>query len=125
MENREAIEIFNKWMDCKDAYQADPSCDGNCLSCEYYASAEEEKEAMQTAISALEKQEADRWIPVTERLPELDTDVLITDQYGDVCKANYVDWCGIERFVSAEESITLEGVIAWKPLPEPYTEEEA
>ena len=43
MENREAIEIFNKWMDCKDAYQADPSCDGNCYSCEYYASAEEEK----------------------------------------------------------------------------------
>lgn len=57
MENREAIEIFNKWMDCKDAYQADPSCDGNCYSCEYYASAEEEKEAMLLAISALEKQE--------------------------------------------------------------------
>lgn len=57
MENREAIEIFNKWMDCKDAYQADPSCDGNCLSCEHYASAEEEKEAMQTAISALEFRE--------------------------------------------------------------------
>ena len=53
MRNRKAIEIFNKWMDCKDAYQADPSCDGNCFSCEYYASAEEEKEAMLLAISAL------------------------------------------------------------------------
>lgn len=71
MEKEKAIEIFNKWMDCKDAYQADPSCDGNCFSCEYYASAEEEKEAMQMAISALEKQEEDRWIPVTERLPEI------------------------------------------------------
>ena len=57
MENREAIEIFNKWMDCKDAYQADPSCDGNCYSCEYYASAEEEKEAMQMAVSALKFRE--------------------------------------------------------------------
>ena len=57
MTEREAIEVFNKWMDCKDAYQADPSCDGNCFSCEYYASAEEEKEAMLLAISALEKQE--------------------------------------------------------------------
>lgn len=57
MENREAIEIFNKWMDCKDAYQADPSCDGNCSSCEYYASAEEEKEAMQMAVSALKFRE--------------------------------------------------------------------
>lgn len=56
MENSKAIEIFNKLMDCKDAYQADPSCDGNCLSCEYYASAEEEKEAMVLAIAALEKQ---------------------------------------------------------------------
>ena len=53
MENEKAIEIFNKWMDCKDAYQADPSCDGNCFSCEYYASAEEEKEAMLLAIAAL------------------------------------------------------------------------
>ena len=57
MKNREAIEVFNKWMDCKDAYQADPSCDENCYSCEYYSSAEEEKEAMQTAISALEFKE--------------------------------------------------------------------
>ena len=57
MEKEKAIEIFNKWMDCKDAYQADTSCDGNCFSCEYYASAEEEKEAMLLAISALEKQE--------------------------------------------------------------------
>lgn len=56
MTNREAIEIFNKWLDCKDAYQADPSCDGRCLSCEYNTSAEEEKEAMQMAIAALEKQ---------------------------------------------------------------------
>ena len=57
MTEREAIEVFNKWMDCKDAYQADPSCDGNCYSCEYYASAEEEKEAMQMAISALKFKE--------------------------------------------------------------------
>jgi hypothetical protein len=83
-------------------------------------------EALDMAIFALKKLEEDRWIPVTERLPELDTDVLITDQYGDVWQAAYVDWCGIERFVSAEESITLEDVIAWKPLPEAYkTEEEA
>ena len=57
MENKEAIGIFNKWMDCKDAYQADPSCDGNCLSCEYYTSAEGEKEAMLLAIAALEFRE--------------------------------------------------------------------
>lgn len=63
MDNREAIEVFNKWMDCKDAYQADPSCDGNCPSCEYYTSSEDEKEAMLLAITALEQQEKafDEW----------------------------------------------------------------
>ena len=59
MEKEKAIEIFNKWMDCKDAYQADTSCDGNCFSCEYYASDEDEKEAMLLAISALKKQSTD------------------------------------------------------------------
>jgi hypothetical protein len=33
-------------------------------------------EAVEKAISALEKQEQDRWIPVTERLPEYGTEVL-------------------------------------------------
>ena len=151
MEKEKAIEIFNKWMDCKDAYQADTSCDGNCFSCEYYASAEEEKEAMQMAISALEKQEQDRWIPVTERLPETTDPVNVTwanndpvsyyedirgkrftatacyhrgkwwwysavcqdllDEYGKSCMDDEID-----------EAIEI---LAWRPLPEAYTEEES
>ena len=125
MENEKAIEIFNKWMDCKDAYQADHSCDGNCFSCEYYASAEEEKEAMLLAISALEKQEQDRWIPVTERLPELESEVLVTDEYGEIRHADYSDWLGKAEFRTVEESMTLEDVKAWRPLPAPYQEDEA
>ena len=66
----EASKIFNKWMNCKDAYQADPQCDGKCLSCEYYtASDEDEKEAMQMAISALKKQE-----PMKPLQQEMDID---------------------------------------------------
>ena len=103
MTEREAIEVLR--------FNAD-FCDA------------ELEDAINLAISALEKQEQDRWTPVTERPPELDTDVLITDQYGDVWQATYIDWCGIERFVSAEESITLEDVIAWKPLPEAYKAED-
>lgn len=121
MENREAIEIFNKWMDCKDAYQADPSCDGNCFSCEYYASAEEEKEAMQMAISALKKQEADRWIPVTERLPEKEGRYLITEKT-DGAKVQEGFFC---RTRDGDPYWGYLHVIAWQPLPEPYTEEES
>lgn len=147
MEKEKAIEIFNKWMDCKDAYQADPSCDGNCFSCEYYASAEEEKEAMQMAISALEQQ---RWIPVTERLPEECEEVNITwvntcpgpyykdikDKpftgsglyckgrwywYSAVCK-DYLEEYGVSQGDDMDDDII---VTAWRPLPEPYQEDEA
>ena len=83
------------------------------------------KKMFTIAISALEKQEKDRWIPVTERLPELGVDVLITDEYGDVLQATYTEWLGSESFISAEESIIIEDVIAWRPLPEAYTEEES
>ena len=142
MENREAIEIFNKWMDCKDAYQADPSCDGNCSSCEYYASAEEEKEAMQMAISALEKQEQDRWIPVTERLPEEDGEYLVTYESG-YAEDYELDPIGIAPFEvdcegfgiwqesfdpvslgsSGSEWVDIP-VTAWRPLPEAFEVEE-
>jgi len=102
------------------------------------------------AISALEKQEQDRWIPVTERLPETTDPVNVTwanndpvsyyedirgkrftatacyhrgkwwwysavcqdllDEYGKSCMDDEID-----------EAIEI---LAWRPLPEPYTEEE-
>ena len=138
MEKEKAIDIFNKWMDCKDAYQADPSCDGNCFSCEYYASAEEEKEAMQMAISALEKQEQDRWIPVTERLPE-ESEWIGTKHFGTTISDEvYVTFEAPsgERFarhmmfqngrLSRHDQRVMDTVfkgakpIAWRPYPEPY-----
>ena len=130
MTEREAIEIFNKWMDCKDAYQADPSCDGNCYSCEYYASAEEEKEAMQMAVSALEKQEVNRWRPCNEK-PEYDfRNVLVRwhDKRKGCEKDYYVFegyvvrgiWCGLFEDADISDFEPIE----WKPL-EPYTEEES
>ena len=142
MTEREAIEIFNKWMDCKDAYQADPSCDGNCYSCEYYASAEEEKEAMQMAVSALKKQKQDRWIPVTERLPEEDGNYLVTFESG-YAEDYELDPIGIAPFeVDCEgfgiwqesfDPVSLGSlgsdwvdiqVTAWRPLPEAFEVEE-
>lgn len=128
MTEKEAIGIFNKWMDCKDAYQADPSCDGNCSSCEYYASAEEEKEAMLLAVSALEKQEQDRWRPCNEK-PEYDfQNVLVRwrDKRKGCEKDYYVFegyvvrgiWCGMFEDADISDFEPIE----WKPL-EPYMEE--
>ena len=62
-----------------------------------------------------------QWIPCSEQLPEEDTDVLITDEDGDIDIAHYeynswsedpiVEWWNYEHETYA---------VAWMPLPEPY-----
>ena len=75
------------------------------------------------SLPALEKQEQDRWIPVTERLPEENGTYLAC--YEDVTVL--LDWFnGKWFFYRTNPAIEETGtVIAWKPLPEPYTEEES
>ena len=69
------------------------------------------------AISALEKQEEDRWIPVTERLPKNKKKVLVSYDTEDGKK---VDISMFDKY-----GCLLGLVSAWRPLPEPYTEEKA
>lgn len=80
------------------------------------------KEALDMAIKALEQ----RWIPISERLPEVNQYVadvckyyLIQDRYGDMHVAHYQEhgWESIESrlFIDA---------IAWMPLPKQYQESE-
>lgn len=54
---REAIQIFNKMQDCKDAFSADPRCDMNCGNCEYNVFSRQRDMAVAAAISALEFRE--------------------------------------------------------------------
>ena len=67
-----------------------------------------------------------RWIPVTERLPEIDKEVLVTD--GELC------WvCSLFESPDIEDGLyqwednyghwyEFETWVAWMPLPEPYQE---
>ena len=41
------------------------------------------RKALRFAISALEKQERDKWVPCSERKPDIDSEVFITDSFGD------------------------------------------
>ena len=63
-----------------------------------------------------------RWIPVTERLPDMRQIVLITNGKGNVRCGQYR---GIDFVINGRQrwqwkGNTSEQVVAWQPLPEPY-----
>ena len=99
-------------------------------------------EAVDMAISAVKKQEQDRWIPVTERPPEEDGMYLVTFESG------YAEDYGLDPIGIAPFEVDCEGfgiwqesfhpvslgslgsewvdipVTAWRPLPEAFEVEE-
>lgn len=92
--------------------------------------------AFEVAIKALKEQA--RWIPISERLPEVNQRVLVTS-YGRVCYAMMTSADGNsghpvfrlqdslnERVVcetTVHSEFTTSRIIAWMPLPEPYKAE--
>ena len=124
MENREAIELIKR-------VRSGDTCPPGW----------ETLEAFDMAISALEKQEEDRWIPVTERLPEENGEYRITwktsyapgkrfigdaeyapgFEWDDAHDGFFGEWL-LEDYVKAYPDVE---VTAWKPIGEPYTEEES
>lgn len=122
MDNREAIE----WLKgCVVAYEVDNKGkpNGN-VTCELI------QEVIDMAITALEKQEQDRWRPCNEK-PEYDfQNVLVRwhDKRKGCEKDYYIFegyvvrgiWCGMFEDADISDFEPIE----WKPL-EPYKEEEA
>ena len=91
-------------------------------------------EAFDLAISALEKQEAeqDRWIPITERMPEENDFVLVTVSGEDVLGLRRRDWkdsmalaVWTNQWNLVDANLVSYRISAWRPLPELYTEDEA
>lgn len=76
----------------------------------------EYNKAIDLAILTLEEKLDDGWIPVSERLPEEDEEVLITLAHGCVCWA----FIYLNEWNTATTSYPIECAIAWMPLPEPY-----
>ena len=79
-------------------------------------------QAGEMAIEALKKQEHNRWHSVAkEGNPKESNNYLVTLEKGKVMEEFYHvpdnEWSTASRIGC--------GIVAWKPLPEPYTEEEA
>lgn len=71
--------------------------------------------------SLLSLPSAQRWIPVTERLPEKHDEVLVTVAGEIVIAWLYLD--GRWRSNDCPETYLNDFITAWMPLPEPYREE--
>ena len=71
-------------------------------------------------------QSEQRWIPCSERLPDNDERVLATTAWGDVTIAERIyppinDTCWFIH--DGNTNATIDDVVAWMPLPEPYQAE--
>ena len=90
-----------------------------CEGCLYIENCEREYCAFYLAIKALENQP--RWIPVTERLPEINVEVIVTDIE---TIGTYASWYLGEGFWECDNGKFNNRIIAWMPLPQPYSKEE-
>ena len=130
MRSDEAARIIEKEKRCVLTDCERPEC----KNCGLVMDTGEILEALDMAIFALKKQEQDRWIPVTERLPE-DEYVLISKKPTKLSGSKWSVGIGIRtadprsRKIQWRDSgfgiIQDDKVLAWRPLPEPYTEEES
>ena len=76
--------------------------------------------AVEDVIKIIRKHINDGWIPVGERLPEDDRMVLVTCQTKKGIRSVNRAYCDGAFW---HGSGSMSGVIAWRPLPEPYRPE--
>lgn len=105
--NRSRAESYNRGEDYEQIKA------NECAAC-----AEEHEQLASWLTELQERREADRWIPASERLPEQTTTYLVTikfiEDYEECIMTDLVIYNIKHGWMTVDE------VIAWKPLPEPY-----
>ena len=77
-------------------------------------------EALDMAIKALEQ----RWIPVSERLPEKQDCYLVTTKWKGSYSGDVYIETNMAVYREKQKEWDCVDVVAWMPLPEPYRESE-
>lgn len=82
---------------------------------------------IQPVLTALEAQQADRWIPITENLPTNCQRLIVCNKSGNMYLSRFRnnEFVDIEYnpFNTCQEN-TISEVNAWKPIGEPWKEEQ-
>lgn len=67
-----------------------------------------------------------KWIPISERLPEDEQEVIYSTKTGRVYSGKYIDDGGRSTWYSYKDDARAWNnvVTAWMPLPDPYKEEQ-
>lgn len=78
-------------------------------------------EATNMAIEALQTEQ--KWIPVTDRMPEDGQSVLFCDIDNDIMVGYHVKKRPATHFTENVSLEDVKNVRAWMPLPKPYKEE--
>ena len=100
-----------------------------CINAQNLKDAREFDEAKQIVIKALEQEP--KWIPCSERLPEIGDTVIISGKMKYKGDKDYEEFVDVAIFEVTQRFETFndwyEGqdefeIVAWQPLPEPYEE---
>lgn len=114
MTKNEALKILKSW----NGGIFVESKDGN-LSHGYLFS--EVTEAISLAITALTEKVQDQWIPVSKKLPPVNSEVIVTDR--DVLTSYQATYVG-NGYWECDNGLFNDRIVAWKWFPEPYNESE-
>lgn len=123
---REVAEYFT--MKSNELYERQYEASLSCNEC-----AKDNEQIADWLTELAERREADRWIPVSERLPETTNLILLSVKHETLTRTHRAVYGGYydNKFLTVN-SVEVEGcfvegcntkVEAWQPLPKPYESE--
>lgn len=107
------------WQELKETIIEMRDNDGTCTQqevCKFLANL---MDVLEKQMSSSEN--PNKWIPVSERLPEENITVIGTTKIDDIYKTELYDDCGEKKWY-ANGNFDVP-IIAWMPLPQPYKAE--